>query len=50
MSKNLNGFSWNIAGTGIGWMSNNKYIKIEVCEKEHPLDYKIVSDWISKIE
>lgn len=24
--------------------------EFEVCERKHPTDYKIVSDWISKIE
>ncbi len=36
---------WLIYGSGI---INSDNTTITVCEKEDPVDYKIVTDWISK--
>jgi hypothetical protein len=47
MIKNIDGFHWSVAGSGTGWI-NSTTSQIKVCETEHPTDYKIVSDWISK--
>lgn len=49
MSKKLDGFNWSIAGSGIGWIHSSTS-EIVVCETKDPIDYKIVSDWISKID
>jgi hypothetical protein len=43
-SKEIFGFNF----IGIGYISSNSS-EIEVCEIKHSIDYKIVSDWISKI-
>ena len=45
--KKFDGFLWMFWGVGSGCISsyNNK---IEVCEIKHPIDYKIVTEWISK--
>ena len=48
-SKKINGFNWGIGGVGIGYISSCAS-EIEVCETKHSIDYKIVSDWISKNE
>jgi hypothetical protein len=49
VSKQIDGFHLGIGGFGIGNISS--YIsEIEVCEMKHSIDYKIVSDWISKNE
>jgi hypothetical protein len=42
---NINGL--NIAGTG--FIKTTNEFEIEVCETNHNLDYKIVSDFINKI-
>lgn len=44
-AKSFNGFSWSFAGFGSGSITSFTS-EIEVCEKEHSNDYKIVSDWI----
>jgi hypothetical protein len=31
-----------------GYLTSNNY-KVEICEKQHPGDYKILTDWINKI-
>ena len=49
VSKKIDGFNWGIGGFGLGNISSYTY-EIEVCETEHSIDYKIVSDWIRKIE
>ena len=47
VSKKINGFNWGIGGFGIGNISS--YVdEIEVCEKKHLTDYKIVTEWIRK--
>ena len=45
VSNKIDVSMWNVAGFGSGNISsyNNE---IEVCETEHPCDYKIVSHWI----
>lgn len=45
--KKMNGVVWNIGLFGLGTVSSFTS-EIEVCEKEHSTDYKIVSDWISR--
>ena len=49
VSKKIDGFNWSIGGFGIGTISSYSS-EIEVCEKKHSTDYKIVTDWISKNE
>ena len=41
----------NISGLIIGGSGyiNSKPEKFEVCEKENPIDYKIISNWIDSI-
>jgi hypothetical protein len=48
VGKKIDGFIWSIGGFGFGNISSFTY-EIEVCETKHPTDYKIVSNWISKI-
>jgi hypothetical protein len=48
-SKKIDGFIWGISGFGVGTISSYSS-EIEVCEKKHSIDYKIVTDWISKNE
>lgn len=48
VSKKIDGFFWGIYGFGLGNISSH-ISEIEVCETKHPVDYKIVSDWINKI-
>jgi hypothetical protein len=47
VGKQINGFNWLIGGFGLGNISSHTE-EIEVCEKEHSLDYQIVSEWIHK--
>ena len=47
VSKKLDGFNWGISGFGLGNISSYT-CEIEVCEKNHSTDYKIVTDWIDK--
>jgi hypothetical protein len=49
MTKEIDGFEWKLAGSGIGNICSKNTCEIEVCETQHPIDYKIVTDWISKI-
>jgi hypothetical protein len=49
MTKEIDGFEWKFAGSGFGNIYSRNTCEIEVCEREHPMDYKIVSDWIRKI-
>ncbi len=44
--KTLDGFIWIIGGIGVG-RATSYTSEIEVCEKEHSTDYKIVTDWIN---
>ena len=46
VSKKIEGFNW---GFGIGSISSFTS-EIEVCETKNSIDYKIVSNWISKNE
>jgi hypothetical protein len=46
-TKKVDGFSWSIAGFGFGRILS-EVSEIEVCETQHPNDYKIVSNWINK--
>jgi hypothetical protein len=48
-SKKIDGSNWNIGWFGLGNISSYTS-QIEVCETKHSIDYKIVSDWISKNE
>jgi hypothetical protein len=45
--KKIDGFLWIVGGFGLGNISSFTS-EIEVCEKAHLTDYKIVSDWIDK--
>jgi hypothetical protein len=45
-SNKFNGSKWSCAGFGIGTISSYNS-EIEVCETQHSIDYKIVSDWIN---
>ena len=47
VGKQINGFNWLSGGFGLGNISSHTE-EIEVCEKEHSLDYQIVSEWIHK--
>lgn len=47
VSKNINGINVGIFGFSIGNISSVTS-EIEVCEKKHSTDYKIVTDFISK--
>jgi len=49
MIKKIDGFNTSIAGFGMGWIHSTTS-NIEICETKHSMDYKIVSDWISKIK
>ena len=49
MTNKLDGISWSITGSGMGYISSREDSEIEVCETKHSTDYKIVSDWIDKI-
>ena len=47
--KKIDGFNWGVGGFGLGSFSS--YVnEIEVCGTNHSTDYKIVSDWIEKIQ
>jgi hypothetical protein len=48
-SKKMDGFNWGIGGFSLGNISSHTS-EIEICETNHPSDYKIVTDWISKNE
>jgi len=48
ITNTFSGFGWLGVGFGMANISShNEYI--EVCETKHPIDYKILSDWINKI-
>ena len=47
VSKKMDGFFWGLWGFSLGNISSNPY-EIEICETNHSIDYKIVSDWIDK--
>jgi hypothetical protein len=49
ISKKFDGFNWYIGSFGIGSISSHTY-EIEVCKTNHPIDYKIVTVWIHKID
>ena len=49
VGKKIDGFSWGIGWFGLGNISSYTF-EIEVCETKHSIDYKKVSDWISKLE
>jgi hypothetical protein len=46
-SKKVDGFGWLIAGFGFNSISS-KVDEVEVCETEHPKDYKIVTNWLNE--
>jgi hypothetical protein len=45
--KQIDGFSWGIAGFGTGNISSYTY-EFEVCKLKDSNDYKMVTDWIYK--
>ena len=47
MSNKLFGHIGLCYGSGYGYLSSGNE-QIEVCETKHPIDYKIVSEWIYK--
>jgi hypothetical protein len=47
--RKIDGFGWSIGGFGIGTISSHTS-EIELCKTKDSIDYKIVFDWISKIE
>ncbi len=47
VSKNINGFNVGIFGFSMGNISSVTS-EIEVCEKKHSTDYKIITDFINK--
>ena len=47
VSKKINGYNLGIFGFSMGDISSVTS-EIEVCEKKHSTDYKIVSEFISK--
>ena len=47
VSKNINGFNLGIFGFSMGNISSVTS-EIEVCEKKHSTDYKIMTDFINK--
>ena len=47
VGKKMDGFNWGISGFGLGNISSYNE-EIEVCETNHSIDYKILSDWIDK--
>jgi len=47
-SKEIDGFITGFGGANFGYISSHTS-EIEVCETKHPTDFKIVSDWISKL-
>ena len=46
-SKKFDGYIWNFGGFGFGNISSYNNT-IEVCEINHSIDYKIMTDWINK--
>jgi hypothetical protein len=48
-NKKVDGFSWNLAGFGIGTISSYNS-EVEICKTKDLTDYNIISDWISKNE
>ena len=47
VGKKIDGFNWAIGVVGLGNICSYTS-EIEVCETKHSIDYKILSDWISK--
>jgi len=47
VGKKIDGFNWGIGGCGLGNIYSYTS-EIEVCETNHSIDYKILSDWIDK--
>ena len=47
VGKKIDGFTWGVGGFGLGNISSYTS-EIEVCETNHSIDYKIVTDWIDK--
>ena len=43
VSKQMDGFNWGIGAFGLGKLSSYNY-EFEICETNHPTDYKIVTD------
>jgi hypothetical protein len=48
ITRDIVGNHWTISACGMGSISTNSY-NIQVCETSQPIDYKILTDWISKI-
>ena len=49
VGKKLDGFHWGIGAFGLGSIYSYTS-EIEVCETAHSTDYKIVSDWIHRLD
>lgn len=49
VSRDIFGHTLLCFGSGYGMVSSN-YGEVEVCETNHPTDYKIVTEWLNKIE
>ena len=45
-SKQFHGAAWGLSIVGFGSVSSHNE-EVEVCETTHPIDYKIVSEWIA---
>jgi hypothetical protein len=45
MNHKIDGGGWRIMGTGMTTIFSHN-AEIEVCEKAHPNDYKIITEWI----
>uniref|UniRef100_A0A6C0E3Z4 Uncharacterized protein n=1 Tax=viral metagenome TaxID=1070528 RepID=A0A6C0E3Z4_9ZZZZ len=45
VSNKFDGFKWDVGVIGIGTIASHNS-EIEVCETKHPIDYKILSEWI----
>jgi hypothetical protein len=47
VGKKIDGFNWIFGSFGLGNISSYTD-EIEVCETNHSIDYKILTDWIDK--
>lgn len=48
INSKITGNLFSLAGSGYGFI-NSENTNIEICETKHPIDYKILSDWIDKL-
>lgn len=47
VGKEINGYTFNFAGFGIGNI-HSYTSEIEVCKTKHYMDYKTVTDWMNE--